>query len=63
MEVAWVWFFRLLFFGVLVWAIFAVRSGRGRDRNAWGYGSQYGGPEFGIPPGWPKPRGRNDSDA
>jgi hypothetical protein len=47
------WPFWVLLLLLFVWVVVNLRPRRGP--GAWGYGAQYGGPEFGIPVDyWPR---------
>jgi hypothetical protein len=46
-----VWPLWLSLFVVFAWVVFIARPRH--PRGPWGFGARYGGPDFGIPIGWP----------
>jgi hypothetical protein len=51
---SWVWVLWLLSFATLIWTAFRRRPFHHYYSGRWGYGgARYGGPDFGIPTGWP----------
>jgi hypothetical protein len=63
---SWIWIFWFVFLAALLWAAVSRRSHRRHDLGHRGYegygGARYGGPDFGIPPGWPEGNGRAPRD-
>ena len=53
------WILAALFVGAFIWVFSALRQRRDLH-GPWGYGAYYGGPDFGVPPDWPR-AGRNSS--
>jgi hypothetical protein len=43
-----------LFIAAGLWVASVMRRTRPDTHVPWGYGAYYGGPDFGIPPNWPR---------
>jgi hypothetical protein len=63
---SWIWIIWYVFLAALLWAAVSRRSRRRHDLghrgDAGSFGARYGGPDFGIPPGWPQGHGRAPHD-